>query len=41
MVNLIVFDFDGTLFNTKKDIATLVNAILKKYGFQPVDEDKI
>ncbi len=40
-INLIVFDFDGTLFDTKKDIAASVNASLKKYGFQPVDEDKI
>ena len=40
-VNLIVFDFDGTLFNTKKDIAASINTTLKKYGVQPVDENKI
>ena len=38
-INLIVFDFDGTLFDTKKDIAASVNAALIKYGFQPVDEE--
>lgn len=40
-VNLIVFDFDGTLFDTKKDIAAAVNAALKEYGLSTIDEDLI
>ena len=40
-ISLIVFDFDGTLFDTKKDIAASVNAALTKYGFEPVDEETI
>ncbi len=36
-----VFDFDGTLFDTKKDIAASVNYALKSVGREPLSEDVI
>lgn len=40
-IELIIFDFDGTLFDTKKDIAMALNHALKKSGLQVLDENSI
>ncbi len=34
---LIVFDFDGTIMDTREDIAHAINYALTKYGLSPVD----
>ncbi|MGB9842986.1 MAG: HAD family hydrolase [Caldisericia bacterium] len=41
MIKLIIFDFDGTLFDTKEDIARSVNIYLKELGFEELEEEKI
>jgi len=41
MIKLIIFDFDGTLFDTKEDIARSVNLYLKELGFKELEEEKI
>ncbi|MDI6860986.1 MAG: HAD family hydrolase [Caldisericia bacterium] len=41
MIKLIIFDFDGTLFDTKYDIARSVNIYLKELGFRELPEEKI
>ncbi len=40
-VELIIFDFDGTLFDTKKDIAMALNHALKHSGLQELDENSV
>ncbi len=40
-VNLIIFDLDGTLIDSKKDIISSVNFALKKVGFKEIDDKKI
>ncbi len=41
MIKLIIFDFDGTLFDTKEDIARSVNIYLKELGFEELEKEKI
>lgn len=41
MIKLIIFDFDGTLFDTKEDIARSVNIYLKELGFKELEKEKI
>jgi phosphoglycolate phosphatase len=38
---LIVFDLDGTLVDSREDIADSANAMLVSYGAQPLSEDAI
>ena len=38
LVDLIIFDLDGTLIDSKKDIATAVNLALNDMGVEPLDE---
>jgi len=40
-IDLILFDFDGTLFDTKEDIAASVNFALKQCGLQQVSSDLV
>ena len=40
-VRLIVFDLDGTLVDSREDIADSANATLASYGAQPLSEDAI
>jgi phosphoglycolate phosphatase len=40
-LRLIVFDLDGTLVDSRKDIADSANATLVSYGAQPLSEDAI
>ncbi len=39
MIKLIIFDFDGTLFDTKYDIARSVNLYLNELGFPSLKEE--
>lgn len=41
IAELIVFDFDGTLFDTKKDIAAALNYALNSQGLPALSEDEI
>jgi len=41
MIKLIIFDFDGTLFDTKYDIARSVNIYLNELGFPSLPQEKI
>ena len=38
---LIIFDLDGTLIDSKKDIAYAVNETLKKMGMAPLPEEEV
>lgn len=38
---LIVFDLDGTLVDSRRDIADTANAVLTSYGASPLDEERI
>ena len=38
---LIVFDFDGTIVDTREDIAHAINYALVKYGLSPVDTETV
>jgi len=38
---LIVFDFDGTIMDTREDIARAINHALTKYGLSPVDTETV
>lgn len=40
-VNLIVFDFDGTLFDSSKDLTEAMNFALKKVDLPPVSREKV
>jgi phosphoglycolate phosphatase len=40
-INLIIFDFDGTLFDTKEDITASVNFALKQCNIDPVSSDLV
>lgn len=40
MITTLIFDLDGTLLNTIKDLASSCNYILKKYGFPEHSEDE-
>jgi phosphoglycolate phosphatase len=41
MCRLIVFDLDGTLVDSRKDLADSANATLTSYGAQPLSEETI
>ncbi|MGB9762973.1 MAG: HAD family hydrolase [Minisyncoccia bacterium] len=41
MIKLIIFDFDGTLFDTKFDLARSVNILLKEYGLNELPFEEI
>lgn len=40
-VDLIIFDLDGTLINSLKDIAISLNFALEKLGLERLDEEKV
>jgi len=40
-IRLVVFDLDGTLIDSKKDLANCVNATLRHMGRKPIGEDRI
>jgi phosphoglycolate phosphatase len=40
-IKLIVFDFDGTLIDTREDLAAAMNYALKKCGLTPVDTETV
>ena len=40
-IQLIVFDLDGTLIDSKTDLALSVNATLEHLGRDPIDEERI
>ncbi|MCX8095423.1 MAG: HAD family hydrolase [Caldisericia bacterium] len=41
MIKLVIFDFDGTLFDTKFDIARSVNIYLDEIGFPKLKEETL
>lgn len=41
MIRLIIYDLDGTLIDSSKDIANCVNWTLEKFGYPPLGEEKI
>ena len=41
MFQLIVFDLDGTLIDSRRDLANATNALLVECGAAPLDEDRI
>jgi phosphoglycolate phosphatase len=41
LVRLIVFDLDGTLVDSRRDLAESANAVLTEYGCRPLAEDAI
>jgi phosphoglycolate phosphatase len=40
-IRLIVFDLDGTLIDSRKDLANSINAMLTEFGRQPLPEEII
>ncbi len=40
-VDTVLFDLDGTLIDSSKDIALCANYALKKLGFEPLEEEEI
>ena len=40
-IDLIVFDFDGTLFDSSKDLAKAMNFALRKVNLPPVSKEKV
>ncbi|MFW5888830.1 MAG: HAD family hydrolase [Bacillota bacterium] len=38
MIKAVIFDLDGTLLNTIKDIATICNTVLEKRGYEKLPE---
>ena len=38
---LIVFDFDGTIMDTREDIARAINHALTKHGLSPIDTETV
>ncbi|RRA49078.1 HAD-IA family hydrolase [Acidipila sp. EB88] len=40
-LRLLVFDLDGTLIDSRKDLVESVNAALSQFGLAPQDEDRI
>jgi phosphoglycolate phosphatase len=41
MFSLIVFDLDGTLVDSRRDITDAANALLVSYGVEPLSEERI
>jgi phosphoglycolate phosphatase len=41
MFKLLVFDLDGTLVDSRQDLAQATNRLILEYGGQPVDEDAV
>ncbi len=40
-IELIIFDFDGTLLDSKADVAAAINRMLLRYGEKPISPDKV
>ena len=40
MIKALVFDLDGTLVDTLKDLAVTTNEVLKKYNYSEIEIDK-
>ena len=40
-IKLIIFDLDGTMINSAKDIMVSNNLTLKKFGFKPISFAKV
>ncbi len=41
MFTLLVFDLDGTLVDSRQDLAQATNRLILEYGAQPLDDDRI
>ncbi len=41
MFNLLVFDLDGTLVDSRQDLAQATNRLILEFGGQPLDEDAV
>lgn len=41
MFDLIVFDLDGTLVDSRKDLAAAINALIQELGGRPLSEDAV
>lgn len=41
MIKLVMYDLDGTLFDTASEIAAAVNLTLEEFGAEPVDEWRV
>lgn len=41
MFRLLVFDLDGTLVDSRQDLAQATNRLILEYGAQPLDQDRI
>ena len=39
--DFLIFDLDGTIIDSQKDIATAVNAVRKDFGFEPLTIEKV
>ena len=39
-INTIIFDLDGTLINTSKDIVNSTNLTLEKFGYEPISTER-
>ncbi|MCL2145491.1 MAG: HAD family hydrolase [Endomicrobia bacterium] len=39
--DFLIFDLDGTIIDSQKDITTAVNAVRKDFGFEPLTIDKV
>jgi phosphoglycolate phosphatase len=41
MIGLAVFDLDGTLVDSRRDLANATNALLEELGARPLDEEQV